>query len=429
MTAMAPQPRRQPEAGSQSQPAPAVAREPQRQGQAQAAQRRDQAVHRQAPAVPPQGQAARSAAPGSQSVPALRRLASTTPRQLRIVRGVAAAACLVPGTAAFVTLSSAAAPSQETSPAIIRAQLGRDTAGARSAAAVAWATGTESDRQAAVSSLAAIATDLGRAAVVRPDWSRHLEQAQATVAAQVLPITSGLGTKPADPTTTTALAAALDHVGSVPGILPTLTDATGNDTRRNVVWGLGGVSVLALLGASGWLARKTHRVVNPGLGMALLGTVAVAFLAGQTLASMVTSSGAEAIAGARVDAANATAAEAGTLLTPSAAAQAARDRDDALRVGQNKLTSAGVGGAETAAWQRFAGAKLPLPSTAPKPDAVSGRLADLATLDGALASAQRSADSGLRGYVTPIGYGLLGLSILSAAAAWTGVERRVSEYR
>lgn len=378
-----------------------------------------------APAAP-----ATPATPGKPTASGRRRDAASTPRAMRVARGLAAAACLVPGTAAFVTLSSAAAPTQQASPALIRAELGRDTAATRTSAALAWATGKAEDRQATSAALAGMSHDLGSAAVVRPDWNRQIDAAQAKIAAQTAPVIGALSTKPADPTTSAGLLAALDVLEEVPATLPALTDATGNDTRRTAVWALGALSVLTLLGASGWLARKTHRVINPGLAVAIVGTAAVAVLAGQTLSGMVTSSQAEAIAGARVDAANALAAEAQPLLSTSTVGAATKDRDTALSTGLAKLRSADAPGSAMQAWTDFQGGKLTLSATAaPKADQVAQRVSQLRTLDAALASAQSSAEGGLRGSATPIGYGLLALSILSAGAAWTGVGRRVAEYR
>lgn len=425
MTATAPQPgppRSRSEARAAQGPAQPT------QGQAQVPQRQGH------PAQP--GHSAAAGTAGAMATPPARRRFDTrsTPSRLRLARGAAAAACLVPGIVGMVEIASAAtAPvsSPTQTYAELRAGAATYEAKAATAAARSGASTTEADQ-----ALTRVSTQLGAAALLYPDRATELYR----VADQLAARQSQLSTAAAGTNASTAAvpAPAADMTSA-------LTKLENAPAARSVVNAqhiliAGSLGVVGLLGASVWLASKSKRVVNPGLVAGMLLTGGVTALGFLVLATTGTSSAVDDIARLRSDAAQSVAAEAASLYagTPDGTAIQARAKGYVDAGGDlvNRATAtSNWAESATPEWTAFqagelTAAKLGGGDIATRQGLVAARLADLKTLDASLATLARTHGAGADQRPNALaGYGIFALSLLAGAAAWTGVGRRVSEYR
>lgn len=357
---------------------------------------------------------------------------SSTPRRLRLARGLAAAACLVPGIVGMVEIASAAT-APVSSPTQTYGELRAGAAAYEAKAMAAAATG-QSSKDADLA-LAKVQTQIGSAALLYPDRASELYQVGDQLAARQTQLTSSVvgrtGTAAAAvPAPSADLTAALAKLENPPA-------ARSLVNSQHVIIG-GVLGAVGLLAASVWLARTTKRIVNPGLAAGLLLTVGVTALGYQVLASTGTSTAVGDIATLRAEAAQSVAAEAGSLssATPDGAALRSQARDH-LTTGSDLVdrSSASWTTAAAAPWGTFTSkelteAQLTGGSVATRQGLVSGRIGDLATVDSALASLARQNGAGADSRPNAwAGYGLFALSLVAGAAAWTGVGRRVSEYQ
>lgn len=423
MTAMAPQPQRprQSAAVTQSQPdgnVPAEAAQRQGQAQAQAAQRK--------------GQAAQARAQGVRQLAARRSIASSTPRQLRIARGVAATACLLPGLVGMVEIASAAtAPVSSPTQTYADLRAGASTYLARAAStAVA---GQPGDQRTSLD-LARVQNQVGTAALLYPDRSSDLYRVSDELGkrqAQLAGLAKGQGAANA----------------AVPAPAGTLTDAlvplenppaARSVVNRQHVVIAGAVGLVGLLGASIWLARKTKRVVNPGLLAGALVTAGVSALGYMALTTSSAVASVDEIAQVRANAAQSVAAEAESLSSATVDGAAAQAKAKGYVDAGTDLVSGNAatwGRGATGEWTAFATKELTANqlssgSVADRQKLIAGRLADLDALTGRLATLGQEYGAGSdRRPNAWAGYGVFALSLLAGAAAWTGVGRRVAEYR
>lgn len=412
---MAPQPQRQP----QAQPAPGVPAQPPRQGQAQA-----QAAQRQ-------GQVAQANAQPSPPAAARGRAASSTPRQLRIARGLAATACLLPGLVGMVEIASAAtAPVSSPTQTYAELRAGAATYQARAASAVV--AGEPGDQRASLD-LARVQNQVGAAALLYPDRSTDLYRVSDELAkrqAQLVPSKAATATNPTPPAPSQELSNALLRLEDPPTALSLVN-------RQHVVIA-GVVGLAGLLGASIWLARKTRRIVNPGLLAGALLTAGVSALGYLALTTSSAAAAVDDIAKVRANAAQSVAVEAESLYaaTPNGAALEGKAKgyvDAANTLVRDNSSS--WGGTAQASWSAFQGkaptaAKLGTGTVAERQKLVAARVADLDTLTGRLGTLGKEYGAGSdRRPNAWAGYGVFALSLVAGALAWTGVGRRVAEYR
>jgi len=420
VTAMAPPP---PQSQPQAQPGAAGAagaEQAQRQGQAQA-----QAAQRQ-------GQVAQASASGRPPALTRRALASGTPRQLRIARGLAATACLLPGLVGMVEIASAAT-APVSSPTQTYAEL-RAGAAAYEAKAVVAAVRRQSTAEAD-QALTRVSTQLGAAALLYPDRSPELYRVGDQLAARQSQLSAAVASRAIGST------AAVPAAGA--DLTSALTKLENPPAARSVVNAqhlliAGGVGLAGLLGASLWLARKTRRVVNPGLVAGLLLTAGVSALGWQVLAATGTGAAVDDLAQVRADAAQSVAVEAESLatVTPDGTALQSKAKgyvdaaDTLIRANSGSWTARAADPWRAFATKELTAAQLGGADLTTRQGLVSGRVADLKTLDTTLATLAREQGAGSDQRPNAwAGYGIFALSLVAGALAWTGVGRRVAEYR
>lgn len=199
---------------------------------------------------------------------------------------------------------------------------------------------------------------------------------------------------------------------------------------------IGGGSTVGLGLASWWLARKTHRIVNPGLAAATLVTAGLTFLTlvpsarpGNDASGAVEA--ARSIATLRDSAYAARTAELLRLLPDADPTLAERTWQARAREVGNTLPDADL--ADT--WAAYTEAHTAVTAVSPagrsEAMATSGRAfeAFLADLDRAATDRQRRVDQSVTQPATITAGVALSAGLLAGGMAWAGIGRRLDEYR
>lgn len=355
---------------------------------------------------------------------------AATPDRLRLARGIAAAACLLPGMVGMVDIASAAnAP--VSSPTQTYADLRAHVARYEAEASLAAAPGS-AGLSAATTALTDTSARIGSAALLYPGRSQELYA-----------LNDQLGARQEQ--TTTAWAARTSATPGLPAPSQELRDASAAlTTPPNAAssWGLpriygaGALGLAGLLGVSIWLAPRTKRVVNLGLVSGIVLTAGATALGVSVLAGSGAPALVDDLAQVRAEAAGTVAAEASALQRGGNVQEAASARADHQRsaeqiVSRYATTSWDV----TPAWRTFTQGQLTQAqlgggATQSTGALVRQRVAALETLNGSISQMARSAGEGADARPPIVaGYGVFALSLLAGAAAWTGVGRRLGEYR
>lgn len=199
---------------------------------------------------------------------------------------------------------------------------------------------------------------------------------------------------------------------------------------------IGGGSTIGLGMASWWLARKTHRIINPGLAVATVMT------AGLTFFTLVPSARPGYQAGGAVEEAKSVAA----LRDNAYAARAAEvqrlmpgtDTAEAERVWQERRTDVARGlrtglAGPWAAYSELHGTLAAADTPAERAEAMAGSGEAFDTfmdaVDRQAAASQRRVDQAVTQPATITAGVALAAGLSAAALAWAGVGRRLEEYR
>ncbi len=379
------------------------------------------------------------------------RTPSTMPRDLRRLRAAAPVACALTGIAASGFLGTTGL---QASPAATTRQLSHVTAAKQAfqradvAAAEIVAARTLGGKPAARTTYDAAIRSVNTSLVAAADAAPGAE-GLADAAGDLTAYTTAVERALAAPATSTAVASAylkaadearanvltrMDTVATAD--LDRLRDGGGASSRPGgtlLVLLIGGGSTIGLGLASWWLARKTHRIVNPGLAAATLVTAGLTFL------TLVPSARPGTDAGAAVNRATSVAA--------------LRDNLYAARV--TELRPLLTGENTDAAWERYhQAASRNLTAdvqddwvdyrtyhqdlrTAQGQNAKVSELARtteafgsiVATVDANAADAQRGLDRAVTVPATITAGVALGAGLLAGGLAWAGIGRRLEEYR
>lgn len=376
------------------------------------------------------GTPARSGRPGRGAQRGQAKAPASSPDRLRIARGIAAAACLLPGMVGMVDIASAAgAPvaSPTQTYADVRAHVARYEAEA-SLAAAPGSTGLG----AATTALTDTSARIGSTALLYPGRSQELYALNDQLGARQEQLT-------------TAWAARASTSPGLPAPSLELRDASAALTKPpNAAssWGLarvfgaGVLGVAVVLGVSIWLAPRTKRVINLGLVSGIVLTAGATALGVSVLAGSGAPVLVDDLAQVRAEAAGTVAAEASALQQGGSAQAAASARADHQRNAQQILSRyEGTTSDATPAWRTFTQGQLTQAQlgggvTQSTGALVRQRIAALETLNGSLSQMARSAGEGADARPPLVaGYGVFALSLLAGAAAWAGVGRRLAEYR
>lgn len=425
------------------QPAPATAAAP-----AQAAPAPHQAPAAWTPAGDP------AAAP--QATSALGRTPSTMPRDLRRLRAAAPIACALTGIAASGFLGTTGL---QASPAATTRQLAHvteakqafqraDVAAAEIAANRALGA-TAAKRSTYDDAIASVHASLVAAADAAPGAESLADAAGAltsyTAAVERVIAAPAKSTAQANDYRTAAATARDQVLGKIDQVaaadLDRLSGGGGAASRPGgtlLVLLIGGGSTLGLGLASWWLARKTHRIVNPGLAAATLITAGLTFL------TLVPSARPGNDASGAVDAAKSVAA-----LRDSAYAARIAEVDRLLPGGSDAGASEQTWQARTRevnaalrrhgqlsnSWNDYANLHPRLAAASPgeRPNvlAASGDAFGtfMAEVDRTVEQRQQGVDQSVTQPATITAGVALGAGLLAGGLAWAGIGRRLDEYR
>ncbi|MBW3084013.1 hypothetical protein KEM60_00196 [Austwickia sp. TVS 96-490-7B] len=353
--------------------------------------------------------------------------ASSTPARLRLARGIAAAACLLPGVVGMVQIATAAT-APPTSPTRTYADLraGVDTYLASSTVSAAGPGGDTKDANAALS---LVTSRIGAAALLYPDRAKQLYTVSDQLAERQSQVDSAR-TKITTNSSSPVLSQPSDNFKESMNLLNTPPTGTSVSAGGSLA-AIGGIGLFGGLGVSVWLARKTRRMVNPGLVGAIVLTGVVTIMGVQVLSSASISGASDDLASLRADAAASVEWEARTLLQGIDSTQALQARDEILRSSESRMSNIS---AAKPLWREFTGKaikadQMTRSSIPTRQTAVTQRLADLRELSKGLATLDRADNNGMNRPNANVGYGLFALSLIAGASAWAGVGRRLAEYR
>lgn len=231
----------------------------------------------------------------------------------------------------------------------------------------------------------------------------------------------------------TVSAAGLTRLGS--------DDAVGGRAGgRALVILVGGLSTVALVLTSAWLARKTHRIVNPGLALATLLTLGVTAMATVPGISFGDSPEVSVRQATRVGQLSEQLyqlrrTELSSVLPGGDPAAAQREWQE--RSGQITGNARTMGSEFTAAWRAYTTQHAPLVDTrSPVTERVAALTASTEAFSNVLSvtrTAQAVAARGLTNSVGDPAYLESGTALVAglvaAGAAWVGIGRRLREYR
>lgn len=376
---------------------------------------------------------------------------SRMPRDLRRLRNVTALACVATGLAATGYLGLGGIEGGPAALADHVADAGRAgtevaRSGLQGAEVLLAETGGEdtgapldsldSTRSGAATALAAAAGGTGADAALR--------EAGGSYVAYVASLERARAQAADDPEAATASAVQAQTVLDEQVLAPleasgaSAVDRVGGTRGGILAANVGIVSTLLLLGGSVWLARKTHRVVNPGLAGATVITGAITALALNP--GSLPGDATEAVNAAWQDQTTVSRLyEARTLDTtlalPGAEAETLQARWD------ETVTELGSGLAdapteEQNAWQAYLEAHEQLVAA----EDGAGRAEALTAGDDAMASllewAQSRTDAAYTGLQDDVGRpavitsgASLVLGLVAAGLAWSGINRRLRDYR
>ncbi len=298
-------------------------------------------------------------------------------------------------------------------------------------AAVAAAPGS-TGLDAASKALTDTSVQLGATALLYPDRAAQLYAVGDQLAQRQSALATAYGqrnsTSPGLPAPDAAYSAALATLDKPPNPSSSLGVAR--------VAGGGVLAGLVLLGVSLWIAPRSKRVVNAGLVGALVLTAGATAVGVDVLSRSGPSARVDDIVRVRAEGAAVVAAEASALQRGSAVSDVVGRRAPHLDTAQQIVDRDGSSGAQiSTAWQEFTRAKLTDQQlgggvTQTTATLVSRRLKDLDALNATLSQQARAAGEGADSRPPLVaGYGVFVLSLMAGAAAWTGVGRRLSEYR
>ncbi len=391
----------------------------------------------------PWSTAGRPATSGQGGVPETK--GSTTPRTLRRWRAATTAACVFTGAVAagLIDTTGGVAPG---SPAdqiahVAEARGRLEAADAEAAGALAQARlGAPPQDRAIFDQKTQEATGLltRAAGAGEAEALTGVNTAVTGYARQVERAYAQVGTNPTAAAATYRAASDTLHGQTIPALAQVAVRAEDRLNRKPTgggsPWGIlvGGATLALLLGGSAVLARRTHRLVNPGLAGATL------LVAGVTLAPLTSSipaldlSRANELIGARTEAYAARRAEALRFLPGgTAATQDSAWTRDSVNVERVLRSLSLQNSAAGTAWATYddrhtalVDATTPATQASGLAAAVTAGRAATEALDDEVDSAIQETDLG--GFQDILA--LLG-SLAAAVLAWAGFSRRIQEYR
>ncbi|WP_116112180.1 hypothetical protein [Austwickia chelonae] len=354
---------------------------------------------------------------------------SSTPAQLRIAGVLAAAACILPGLVGMVDIAGAAG-APVASPTQTYADLRHGIALYEARAAVATSPGGGS-LEPATEAFKDVSEQIGRAALLYPDRASELYAVNKQMVRRHHEVEtawsqrSGQGAGSALKAPETPFVEATNVLKRVPA-------ARAADGIERVLIA-GSTGVIALLGVSVWLSRKTRRVINPGLvgAIVLTGTVMAGCM--QSLSGSGTAEAVDRLAEVKEAAAVSVQAESSVLLSGggSSAKQSASDQitkgQDA--VGKVPMQWRNQAGSAWAAFSQDALSAEQLSSSTERQRLVQRRIDAAQNFGSRVATLSWEAGKNNPRPHALFGFGLFGVSLVAGAIAWSGIGRRLGEYR
>ncbi|GAB78627.1 hypothetical protein SAMN05421595_2279 [Austwickia chelonae] len=354
---------------------------------------------------------------------------SSSPAQLRIAGVLATAACILPGLVGMVDIAGAAG-APVSSPTQTYADLRHGIALYEARAAVAAAPGGGS-LEPATEAFKDVSEQVGRAALLYPDRASELYAVNKQLVKRHHDVETawsqrgGQGAGSSLKAPDTPFVEATNALKRVPAARA--ADGTGH------VLIAGSAGLFVLLGVSVWLSRKTRRVVNPGLVGAVLLTGVVMAGGMQSLSGVGTSEAVDRLAEVKEAAASSVRAEASVLLSGggSSAKQAAGDQitKGQSAVGQVPMEWRNQAGSAWAAFTQDALSADQLSSGTDRHRLVQRRIDAAQAFGGRVATLSWEAGKTNPRPNALFGFGLFGVSLAAGAIAWSGIGRRLGEYR